>query len=165
MRRLCGFLFLPERQVMVVQHGPHIISTTLGGPKNLVPLADAKGTLFAAVPGLVVSVASGLQQGSDSGHEGARLGDVVEHVAADFRRDEVPEGSEKQVVDDTDVGNECGVAMWLHISGEDSVKLGRIRTDTVLVGVARLRGRGNGFGFHLHLVSDATRSIEVVASR
>ena len=28
MRRRCGFLFLPERQVIVVQHGPHIISTT-----------------------------------------------------------------------------------------------------------------------------------------
>jgi hypothetical protein len=112
-------------------------------------------------------VASRLQQGGHGGHEGARLGDVVEYVTAGLCRDEVPDASKKQVVDSTDVGNEWerDVTMWLHITVEDSVKLGRIRTDMVLVRVVRRRSRGNGFGVQVQLVSDAKRSIEVVASR
>ena len=143
------------------------IGGALGDLQNIVPLAEAKGTLLAAVPGLVVSVASRPQQGGYSGHEGARLGDVVEHVAAGLRHDEVPDGSKKQVVDSTDVGNEWeqDVTVWLHITVEDSVKLGRIRTDMVVVRVARRRGRGNGFGVQVRLVSDAKRIIEVAASR
>jgi hypothetical protein len=55
--------------------------------------------------------------------------------------------------------------MRLHITFEDSVKFDSIRTDMVLIGVARRRGRGNGFGVQWQQVSDAKRGIEVVASR
>ena len=78
----------------------------MGGLQNSVPLAGAKGTILAAVPGLVVSVASRREQGGYCRHEGARLGDVVEHVTADLRHDKMPDGSEKQVVDSADVGND-----------------------------------------------------------
>jgi hypothetical protein len=55
--------------------------------------------------------------------------------------------------------------MRLHITFEDSVKFDSIRTDMVLIGVARRRGRGNGFGVQVQLASDAKRIIEVAASR
>ena len=43
----------------------------MGGTKDTIPLADAKGILFAAFPGLVVAVSSALQQASHTGHNAA----------------------------------------------------------------------------------------------